>query len=295
MLTRFLIALLAASLLVAPVVAGPGGCPKPAAANAMVSIEVRFISVAEDFFERIGVDFSHEGNATKMEIIENARPATLLDDKQLRKFLESVEGDIRSNVMHAPKIVVSNGKVANIRCTHQQRYVTGMNAVRQGESLAVCPKSEVFSTGYKLTARPNITADQGAIALKLKASLTNLESEKAPVFPVVIPVMAVGKDGKPDKPVVCTQDLQQPQINTLAVAGELTIPDGGTVLLGGWKRLVEGRCEFGPPVVSKIPYVNRLFRTTGYTRAKENVFVMVTARIIALEEKKPAKASLSAK
>jgi general secretion pathway protein D len=62
------------------------------------------------------------------------------------------------------------------------------------------------------------------------------------------------------------------------------VPDGGTVLMGGLKRLSEGRNEFGPPVLSKIPYINRLFKNTGYGREAESLMIMVTPRIIINEE-----------
>ena len=62
------------------------------------------------------------------------------------------------------------------------------------------------------------------------------------------------------------------------------VPDGGTVLLGGLKRLSEGRNEFGPPVLSKIPYLDRLFRNVGYGREAESLMMMVTPRIIINEE-----------
>jgi len=60
------------------------------------------------------------------------------------------------------------------------------------------------------------------------------------------------------------------------------------VLMGGLKRLSEGRNEFGPPILSKIPYLNRLFRNTGYGRSAESLLIMVTPRIIiqAEEEEK---------
>ena len=41
----------------------------------------------------------------------------------------------------------------------------------------------------------------------------------------------------------------------VAVVTTVSVPDGGTVLLGGIKRLSEGRNEFGVPLLSKVPYV----------------------------------------
>ena len=57
----------------------------------------------------------------------------------------------------------------------------------------------------------------------------------------------------------------------------LTIKTG---LLGGIKTLSEGRNEFGPPVLSQIPYVNRLFKNVGYGREAQSIMIMVTPRII---------------
>ena len=59
---------------------------------------------------------------------------------------------------------------------------------------------------------------------------------------------------------------------------------GGTVLLGGIKRLREGRNEFGVPILSKIPYINRLFKNVGMGRTTDSLMLMVTPRIIIQEE-----------
>jgi general secretion pathway protein D len=48
--------------------------------------------------------------------------------------------------------------------------------------------------------------------------------------------------------------------------------------------MAEERTEYGPPVLSKIPYVNRLFKNTGYGRDVESLLILVTPRIIIQEE-----------
>ncbi|MCI0461523.1 MAG: tandem-95 repeat protein, partial [Gemmataceae bacterium] len=78
--------------------------------------------------------------------------------------------------------------------------------------------------------------------------------------------------------------FQQPALHTITVSTTVSVPDGGTVLMGGLKRLSEGRNEFGPPILSKIPYVNRLFENVGYGREAESLMLMVTPRIIISEE-----------
>ncbi|HKD38017.1 MAG TPA: hypothetical protein VKB78_14490, partial [Pirellulales bacterium] len=78
--------------------------------------------------------------------------------------------------------------------------------------------------------------------------------------------------------------VQLPTFNFVTVTTTVSVPDGGTVLLGGIKRLSEGRNERGVPVLSKIPYINRLFKNVGIGRTTSSLMMMVTPRIIIQEE-----------
>ncbi len=81
-----------------------------------------------------------------------------------------------------------------------------------------------------------------------------------------------------------TTTLQQPVVEVVSVTTTVSVPDGGTVLLGGIKRLREGRNMAGVPILNKIPYVSRLFKNTGVGRETESLMLMVTPRIIIQEE-----------
>jgi general secretion pathway protein D len=78
--------------------------------------------------------------------------------------------------------------------------------------------------------------------------------------------------------------VQLPTFAYVSVTTTVSVPDGGTVLLGGIKRLSEGRNEFGVPILSKIPYINRLFKNVGIGRESSSLMMMVTPRIIIQEE-----------
>jgi general secretion pathway protein D len=78
--------------------------------------------------------------------------------------------------------------------------------------------------------------------------------------------------------------VQLPTFQFVSVVTTVSVPDGGTVLLGGIKRLNEGRNEFGVPLLSKVPYINRLFRNVGIGRETDSLMMMVTPRIIIQEE-----------
>jgi general secretion pathway protein D len=78
--------------------------------------------------------------------------------------------------------------------------------------------------------------------------------------------------------------VQLPTVATISVQTTVSVPDGGTVLLGGIKRLSEGRNEFGVPILNKLPYINRLFKNVGIGRETQSLMMMVTPRIIIQEE-----------
>ena len=78
--------------------------------------------------------------------------------------------------------------------------------------------------------------------------------------------------------------MQLPTFAFTTVTTTVSVPDGGTVLLGGIKRLREGRTERGVPILNKVPYVSRLFKNVGIGREAQSLMMMVTPRIIIQEE-----------
>jgi general secretion pathway protein D len=78
--------------------------------------------------------------------------------------------------------------------------------------------------------------------------------------------------------------IQLPNFAFTTVNTVVQVPDGGSVLMGGLKRMSEARTERGVPFLSNIPYVNRLFKNVGIGRQTSNLMMMVTPRIIIQEE-----------
>jgi hypothetical protein len=78
--------------------------------------------------------------------------------------------------------------------------------------------------------------------------------------------------------------LQLPTWNVNTVGTTVTVPDGGTGLLGGISRAREGSVSRGVPLLSNIPGVNRLFRNQAIGRDVGTSAMTITPRIIILEE-----------
>ena len=78
--------------------------------------------------------------------------------------------------------------------------------------------------------------------------------------------------------------VQLPVLSVTSISTVVSVPDGGTVLMGGIKTLQESRAEQGVPFLSNVPYINRLFKNVGVGQETSNFMLMVTPRIIIQQE-----------
>jgi general secretion pathway protein D len=261
--------------------------------DVQVALEVRFVTVCEPTIERIGIDCECPNSGQPVASCpKEGKPAddvtvTFLQDKQVLKLLESVQKDPRACIMQAPKLTTFNGQCASLNLTDQQSFVTGLQVMQIDGEVVCKPVNETITSGVRLNFQPVVSADRRSVRVSLNANLDGLGSPSADLIPIQIPVMPKCADGTPDqagKPVMFTQYIQKPRLNKIAIDRTLCIPDGGTAVLSGWKHTRENRTECGTPVLSKIPYVNRLFKNVGCERVTEHLLVLVTPRIIVSAE-----------
>jgi type II secretory pathway component GspD/PulD (secretin) len=207
-----------------------------------------------------------------------------LSDIQVFLFMEAAQGDRRTNVMQAPKITLFNGQTSTISVSDLQFFVTSVSFFLVNGQIVFVPNNTPIPTGVNLTMNAVITADRRFVRMSIAPTLTNLSSPVTALFPTTTFITPLFEGGAQGQPVPFTMFLQQPGFTTVTVNTTVMVPDGGTVLMGGLKTLREGRNEFGPPILSKIPYINRLFKNVGYGRETESLLMMVTPRIIINEE-----------
>lgn len=212
-----------------------------------------------------------------------------LNDIQVFMLLEAAQGDQRNHIMQAPKITVFNAQTANISVQDQMFFLTGVSIAQAGSQTFFLPQNQPFPVGVGMQVTPVVSADRRFVRLNLVPQITNLVTANVPLIPVQIPIPQLfdapnGQGYISSQPVIFQMFFQQPTFTTINVNTTVNVPDGGTVLLGGLKTLAEGRLEFGPPILSKIPYISRLFRNQNFGREAQSVMVMVTPRIIINEE-----------
>ena len=214
-----------------------------------------------------------------------------LNDIQVFAFLEAASGDRRTNIMQAPKITLFNGQTATVTVQDFAYFTTGVTAFNFGGQVVFQPTNTAIPignatnpnsglSGVSVTVQAVISSDRRFVRLNLAPQLSGLTSANVPLFPVTVFITPVFEGGSQGQPIPFTQFYQQPSFSQIEVQTTVSVPDGGTVLLGGLKAMSEGRNEFGPPVISQIPYLNRLFKNVGIGRETRHIMIMVTPRII---------------
>ena len=70
--------------------------------------------------------------------------------------------------------------------------------------------------------------------------------------------------------------IQLPEIQVQSIRTTVSVPDKGTILMGGQRRFSEVEIESGVPILSKIPIVNRFF--TNRVDSEEELTVVMLMR-----------------
>lgn len=216
-----------------------------------------------------------------------------LSDIQVFMFLEAVQGDRRAHIMQAPKLTVFNGQQATIFGSMGRFGVTGVTPIALGNGqLVMQPQPTFFPFGMGMTVQPVVSPDRRFIRLNV-TPMTGQGMQDPAGGGVIVQSGAFPAPFSPGtpggiQPLFANNPLNVSiapmQVDLTVVNTTVNVPDGGTVLLGGFKFLAEERTEYGPPVLSKIPYLSRLFRNVGWSRDGSTLIYLVTARIIMVEE-----------
>jgi general secretion pathway protein D len=235
----------------------------------------------------------------------------ILSDIEAFFLIQAAQGNTRSNVMSAPKVTLFNGQNAFVSDTRQRPFVTSVVPVVGDFSAAQQPVITVLNEGTAVNVQAVVSNDRRFVRLTLVPFFSQIGSVEQFQFEGSRSTKSKSSDEKEgsalDVPGIegaidvggftsaeassgelevqsNGTTIQLPEFLFTTVTTTVSVPDGGTVLLGGIKRLREGRNEFGVPILSKIPYINRLFKNVGLGRTTDSLMLMVTPRIIIQEE-----------
>ena len=80
--------------------------------------------------------------------------------------------------------------------------------------------------------------------------------------------------------------VQQPELQITEVRTTVSVPDGGTLLLGGQTLAGEIEREAGVPILSKIPFLKRLFTNRSMAKDEQVLLILVKPTIIIQREQR---------
>ena len=195
-----------------------------------------------------------------------------LDDVQVDLLVEATQADDRSVVLTAPRLTFFNGQRAWMALQRQEAFVSGLVPITGTATGAFQPIIGRVSSGITLDVSAVVSADRRYVQLTSWFDSSELVELKKTAFTGA----AGGGGGGFGGPGGgggggrwcrwCWRwrrnfagEIELPIIAVNQIRTTVSVPDKGTVMLGGQRQVDEFETEVGVPILSKIPWVNRFF------------------------------------
>ncbi|PIE22844.1 MAG: hypothetical protein CSA62_10370 [Planctomycetota bacterium] len=196
-----------------------------------------------------------------------------LDDAELEVILRAVSKKERVEQLSAPRLLIHNSSRANLTVTNQFTYIKDFNVEIAQNAAIADPEVGIIRDGVVLDVRPVVSADQRFILMELRPTLARLSR------PITTFTTSLGA-GQP-------VSIQLPVLQLQRVRTTVTIPDGGTLLLGGMKQLEKQRFESSVPILGDLPLISFFFKKKGVFTGNKKVLILLRAQIVVPSEWEP--------
>jgi type II secretory pathway component GspD/PulD (secretin) len=201
---------------------------------------------------------------------------TFLDDTAVEVILRAVQKSERLQQITASKLTVYNTQRATVEVLNKVAYVADYDVeIAQAANIAN-PVIRNVVDGVVLDVKPVVSANRRFITLELRPTVATLV-RPIPTFSTSLASNIAAA------PVV----IQIPRLQKSQVRTTVTMPDGGTLLLGGLKFYEQVDAVSEIPILGQIPVLGFLFSRKGTYTARKNLIVLITANIEVLEEQEP--------
>ena len=281
-----------------------------------VTVETRFVTVARNFLEDVGVDLNFLFNinsswskkfgtipvtspdSTFVQNPSTAVPgslggaittptglstaATYLDDFQVQLVMRAVQASVNSTIVTAPRVTLFNGQRAYVLVATSKTYVSNLTPVVSTGVSSFAPTPSQTPSGTLLDVQATVSADRKYVTMTLRPWVSNLLDLVPFTFQGATSATATGSGT-----VVAAAGsgtIQLPETAQTLIRTTVSVPDGGTLLLGGQTIAAETTREVGVPVLSKIPYLKRLFTSRSMAKDESILLILVRPTIVMQRE-----------
>ncbi len=213
----------------------------------------------------------------------------ILSNYQLNLFMQATQEDVHTTTVTAPRITLFNGQQAYITVAQQQNFVSsftqsvgggGINGIGGvGTNLNI----STLTTGVVLAVQATVSADHRYVVMTLQPSLSTLNGLQT------FNISGQSTESATTSGIPLAGGfVQLPNISLTELATTVSVPDGGTLLIGGQRLVGEVEVESGVPILSKIPIINRLFTNRSFVRDTKVLLILVRPHIIIQKEAEKA-------
>jgi len=143
-------------------------------------------------------------------------------------------------------------------------YVSDLTPIVGTNAVAFDPTVGIVQSGVLLDVQATVSSDRKYVTLTLRPQLARLNA---------LPAFNFGNGF-----------VQQPELAITEVKTTVSVPDGGTLLLGGQTLAGETEKEVGVPILSKIPFLKRLFTNRSSAKDEQILLILVKPTIIIQKE-----------
>ncbi len=204
-----------------------------------------------------------------------------LDDIQVDFLVEATQADQRSVVLTAPRLTFTNGQRAFIAVTRQQTFVSDLTPVIGSSAGAFDPTITPISDGVVIDVQGVASADRRYVTLTIQTTQSTITFATDPF----VSTGAAGGGGTVGGDAGgFAATIQQPIVTGAQLSTTVTIPDQGTVLLGGQRIVEEVEVETGVPVLSKIPILSRFFSNRVDAKTDRTLLILLKPTILIQNE-----------
>lgn len=203
---------------------------------------------------------------------------TYLGDLQLQMLLRAVSKAERVEVVTAPRLLVFNGARASLQVLNQFAYVQDYNVEIATASSIADPVIQVIQDGVVLDVRPVVSADRRFVTLDLRPTVAVLTQ------PIESFITTLN--------VATTVEIQLPELEIQRLRTVASVPDGGTLLLGGLRLHTNQNNTAGVPILRNIPIVSLFFDRKANFIDNRKTLILLTANIVIPKELEPTEVEL---
>jgi type II secretory pathway component GspD/PulD (secretin) len=199
---------------------------------------------------------------------------TFLDDLQLGFLLRAIQADVRSSVLQAPRITLYNGQRSYISVSTVMTYIADAQPVVAESAVGWDLQISAIPVGVTLDVKATVSADRRYVQMDLRPQQASLDTSINPTGFQTYVIQAAVPLG------TASFTIELPRVIVQDFKTTVSVPDGGTLLLGGTRKFTESDVETGVPILSKVPILKRLFNNRASTRSASNLLILIRPKII---------------